>query len=460
MKEKLTNNLWLKVCSLILAILLWLVCINSTDPPTTKIISVPVNYQNVESLQEEAEPKAIMSKDETIEVKVSGRESELQNITERNFSVVADVSKANRVGRDPLDQRIELEMVSTNLPRTVDWEYRYSNSVDIQLDYIKQKTFDLNVIYRGEVASGYQLNRDEIVISPQEVTLTGPESKFGNISSVGIVIDLSQFNSETNTVSLKPILYDANGNEVTPDESITFSDDLIKVSTNVQNKKTLRITFEGVEGEPAAGYYFNNISTLTETVDVAGQGAVLESLEEIRIPKEELDIAGATASKTFKIDITPYLQEGVQLLSSSNEIEVTVNIEKMKEKIFRISTSDIRLDGKKSGVKYAFASDSISFVLEGKPDVIDAFTSSNLTAYVDVSKLDAGTKMNLEVNLSLQSGVALKNPVTIQIAAIDPNNNTETPPTEATTSEPTDETSTAGSSQDGTSATESSTAGQ
>lgn len=68
--------------------------------------------------------------------------------------------------------------------------------------------------------------------------------------------------------------------------------------------------------------------------------------------------------------------------------------------------------------------------------------------------------MNLEVNLSLQSGVALKNPVTIQISAIDPNNNTETPPTEATTSEPTDETSTAGSSQDGTSATESSTAGQ
>ena len=52
MKEKLTNNLGLKLISLCLAVIFWLVVVTMEDPEQTKTLEIPVTRINEEMIRE------------------------------------------------------------------------------------------------------------------------------------------------------------------------------------------------------------------------------------------------------------------------------------------------------------------------------------------------------------------------------------------------------------------------
>ena len=72
----------------------------------------------------------------------------------------------------------------------------------------------------GEAAEGY--DRGTPSVSPNYINVSGPMSVVGQISAVGIVINVD--GADSNLADSAPVVcFDANENEIPTDERITFS---------------------------------------------------------------------------------------------------------------------------------------------------------------------------------------------------------------------------------------------
>lgn len=97
MKSKWMNNLGLKVISLVVAFILWLVIINTTDPIITKkFTDIPVQIINenvITSLNQVYE----VEDGDMVDVIVKGKRSFVEELTNDDFSASADLSKLSTV---------------------------------------------------------------------------------------------------------------------------------------------------------------------------------------------------------------------------------------------------------------------------------------------------------------------------------------------------------------------------
>lgn len=101
-KDKLLNNLGIKILSLILAFFFWVVIVNSQDPVDTRTIEdVPVSIINVEKAELEGTPEVI---DEgTVDVVVKARRSICDKLSAENFVATADITKIYLSDSIPVD---------------------------------------------------------------------------------------------------------------------------------------------------------------------------------------------------------------------------------------------------------------------------------------------------------------------------------------------------------------------
>ena len=87
MKEKLTRNIGVKILSLLLATILWLVITNVNDPVQYKTFSdMQVTIKN-ESMVKNSKQSYEILEGEVVDFKVVARRSIIQNLKEYDFDV-------------------------------------------------------------------------------------------------------------------------------------------------------------------------------------------------------------------------------------------------------------------------------------------------------------------------------------------------------------------------------------
>ena len=92
MKEKLGNDLILKVFSLVLAILLWLFVINTEDPVITKSFSnIPVDMLN-EQVLDELNRTYKITEGSTVSFTVKGKKTVLDKLKKSDFRATCSPS--------------------------------------------------------------------------------------------------------------------------------------------------------------------------------------------------------------------------------------------------------------------------------------------------------------------------------------------------------------------------------
>ena len=93
MKNKITTNLFLKVLSVIMAFLFWLVIINMIDPTVAKTFrDIPVEILN-ENVITSANQVFEVESGDTVNVTVKGKRSFVETLSPRDFTAVADLSE-------------------------------------------------------------------------------------------------------------------------------------------------------------------------------------------------------------------------------------------------------------------------------------------------------------------------------------------------------------------------------
>ena len=98
MKKKLTNNLVLKIASVLFAVIVWLIVLNINDPSKTVTVSdIPVEIINDDAITELGKTYTVKS-GSACTIKITGPRSIVDQLDTEDFKAVADIKEPGAAG--------------------------------------------------------------------------------------------------------------------------------------------------------------------------------------------------------------------------------------------------------------------------------------------------------------------------------------------------------------------------
>lgn len=314
----LRENWALKLVSLMLALLLWLVVVNVSKPEITDYRTVELEIRNQNVFEPDSK---IWEVDRTaVSINYTVRLDQRSNISASDFHAYIDLKDYSITGAVP----IYVEVLNGKEALISNVAARPS-VIRVSIEDVQEKQFDLIARQLGAPAEGYTVSN--LIISPESVYATGPESSIGRISEIGVNIDVNRLSEGISGVAT-PVFYDANGNVISGLNDVELSASEISYTVTLHKKKSINI-LSSVRGIPAAGYQYESMTVSPDSIQLSAASSVIDVMTVFELPS--MDIGGATGSITKTFHITDYLPAGVELAEPNGEINITVRIEKIPE---------------------------------------------------------------------------------------------------------------------------------
>lgn len=384
MKERLTNNLGLKILSIFLAFFVWLIVVNVVNPTVPASKDVSVEVINEEVLSAKQLTYEIIGKSKvTISYEIRTRDN--YKISSSDFRVYADLAELYDVtGSIPLKVEITNESARSLIkgPLTVN-----PMVVRVNTEEIQRKGFELQANVTGTPEEGYA--EGPASLSPDYVYVKGPESMIGQISFVGLPIDIDGASADV-TGAAAPVLYDANGKELQLGEKVTVSHKEVSYQVPILKVKNLNLDFE-VQGEVASGYKYTGAECSLKSVSVVGLKSALANYSTIVVPKEELDLTGLTGDKTVEVDLTNYLPEGVTMIGDNRTAVITLKVEALRNRDIRLDLTGVEKLGESEEKNYVYDRNSLDVTIRGLAEDLESLTAADLHAVLNLENLEDGT---------------------------------------------------------------------
>ncbi len=402
MKNKLMKNFAIKILSVIVAFIIWLVIINITDPTITKSFTgIPVEILNENVITSSDQVYEVVEGD-TVDVTVKGKRSVIEDITEEDFSASADLSKLSTVNTAGIQVKLN-RFAKENVE--LDWN---NEVLRISLEARSSQQFKVQITAEGELADNYVLG--EITTQPNMIEVSGGRSKIKRIASIGARIQLKGQSNDFEA-DVTPILYDSD-KDVIDGTNVTFSRDKVHVNVQVLPSKPVPV-YVDVTGTPAEGYSHIQTDYKPDSVMVSGSRADLEKLKSITIP---ISIEGAKDDIEQEADLTKYLDSSYKLADEFTTVSIRCVIEKNGKRTFSFVNSDINLKNLPSNLNFSYVDENQrhNITITGGEEDLKNVTLTSLGASIDVSGLPAG-RHTVEVNFDLPENLKLKSKVRVEV---------------------------------------------
>jgi len=384
MKERLINNLGLKILSVFLAFFVWLVVVNVSNPEVTRTKEVPLEIENEQVLLTANRTYEIGKNTVTVSYTVRTRDE--YKVKASDFRAYIDLTELYDVtGSVPIKVEIlsNKEVITSTAARP--------GVVRVKTEDLQRKRFELSVVPSGTPAPGFAINT--ATADPDYVYVDGPVSKVGLISSVGLEISVEGA-AEDLIGSAEPVFYDANGNTLVPGElSDRVHVDTAQVNYVITLNKEKRLLLDFmVSGTAAPGYQYVGAECDVQSVAVNGLKTNLASLTKITVPATVLNVDGATEDKVVSVNLQSYLPEGVEIVQSeSSTVNVLLKVEPLQTRTFRLLESDIQKNGATDNYLYRIQPRQIDVVLQGLGDDLGSLQLTDLAPRMDVASMEEGS---------------------------------------------------------------------
>lgn len=379
--SKFSRNTSPKILSLVFAIVFWIFVMDQVNPEMTR----QIDYVHIELLgiQElEAKGYEIMGeRDFVVNVKLKGRRNEIIEISKNDIQITADLGDLkNGLQSVTLEHKIDVEdIIITDVSR---------KSVSIDIDAIVRQPVDVKVIIEGSVPSGYE--REDMILSPQQVFIKGPESYVETVTSIRGLMNINNATEDV-TKDLAVVAVDKNGETVTGIEVETNY-----VSVTIPISKVMDVGIEvSYEGQVKSGYELISVSVLPTTANVRGARDDINALKFIET--ETIDISGRTDSfDVYKAVIIP---NGITGPAYLDDVKVSFVIEEIITKEFTFDYTDItfiNMDGPlRTNINELEG--QVLLRVSAVESVINDLSKNDLGLYIDAESFIAG-----EVNASIE----------------------------------------------------------
>lgn len=422
MKKKIFSNWGLKLASVVLAFILWIVVVRIDDPQDTRNFrNVPVKLINTGLLTEGEVEKVYEVLEDTDVIKnitVLAKKTVLDQLSYSDILAVADFK--NLIS---YSNTIEISISFPQYGDQIDDIKASSTVLKLNVEDKKNKWVDLKYNLIGDVADGYMVGN--VNLDQNRIQISGPESQVEAVGYAAVDVDVTDFSTNL-SANMEIKLYDAEG-KLLELKSVDKKVEYAHITVEVLATKDVPVLLT-VMGEPAEGYIATGeVVNDHPTVKLAGSASVLNNVSQIAIPEELLDITGATGSVSVIINLKDYLPDGTRLAQGgfNGRINVTVTVEKRAEKKLTVSADNITVINVPEGFDVEFAEDGTSYELTvtGLEAQVTPLTDSNVRGTADVAlwmtdngvpEMTQGTKL-IPVDFALEEGVTVTQQVNARL---------------------------------------------
>lgn len=408
MKEKLLNNLSLKILSAVCAIIIWIIIVNVYDPSTSVTVSgVEVQLVNTESLTEKEYAYDVVDGSK-ISVYISGPRSIVTDIKAKDIVATADLSNVT-VFSDYVD--IDVKVVKDGVSASSIEIAPKTTAIRLKIENRVTKTFNIDTELVGTPADGYVIGGQQI--SPSSVKVTGTSSVVDSISSVKVSYDVS--GATMNISDTAPIkIYDSQGTEIV-DDRIELSKTAVDIKVNVLMTKTVPVTYK-TKGTPADGYGVSGIDQAVTEAVIAGTEDALRDVNSIDVPDSAIDVSGLNADKIFHVRLSSYLPGNITVMSEG-VVNVTVRIYPVSEREISVPVTGIVLSNLPQGYNISFGDvTAVNITVKGEQSVLTALTVTGIIPTIDLSGIKEGDN-TLRLKVTLPANCTLKQNYTVNVTA-------------------------------------------
>lgn len=396
-KRKITDNIPLKIMSVAVAVVLWLIVVNIDNPIGTNCYTINdvelINKEYVESSDTIGKMCMPEQNQDSIKIAITASKKIRDKIKVTDISAVADLQQAVSLDTNPVMVPIT---VTCSVPGVSSNDIKVTpQNLSVNLDEKETQEFVVNVS-RGDTKPGKDYEVGSLTANPEKVRITGPKTLVNKIDKVNATIELDG-NTQDFTQDVNLTIIDKNQEALSDSEMNS-----LRIENNAKVVVTARLwkIRQGVGisasyvGTPADGYEVGSVKTVPDTISVAGSTEGLESLAEnnnvITIPADSIDISGESKDVEKKISLNNLLPDNVKLTSDSSEdVWVTVNILPVGSKEFDIPTKNIEVKNKPDDLQVTFETAQIELRIKSDTknmDDLDAKKDIKLSIDLDGKK--------------------------------------------------------------------------
>lgn len=367
----------LKVFSVLLAFVIWLVIVAEINPLGQKSLRVAyvldVEAKTVET-KDGVTLKNIAALDTRVEVTVKGRQESIDNVTDDDVTISLDLSEVTSSGEQEVPVVVKSDKVGVSVS-----DYT-PKTVTVNFEKIVEATIPVEVkVEDGVLQAGYVVAKTSV--TPETLQLRGFESVISKISTARVYVekvDISVQIDQSKSFRMICKYYDASGNEVTDFKNTEMVD--IEITAG----KTIPLNYN-ITGEPAENSYVKEISITPKSVVVIGPPAVLNDMASL--DTSEINIEGMQEDVSQIVEvILPY---GVSLADATIRPTVSIKLGGIIEKQFALKSENITMSGTSSNYVYTIQSVG-EITLKGRDTILDGVDVSALKGRINVNGLGEG----------------------------------------------------------------------
>ncbi len=369
--------------------MIWLIVVNYEDPMTTRIIT----DISVEKINEEAitsEMKAIEYREgESISVRVRGKRSVVDRMTNRDVYAYADLEKKSITGA--IDIQIEVAdgvTVLDKMPSVMMVDLENIITVQKEIQYYMEGEPNENYVYLDPV------------ISPNNIEIQGPESKIGLIKSVLVPVNIEGVTRDVTLYSTPQVIDDNNNIIRGLDKNITQ----VQIQVPIDKVKSIDI-LTNIGDLAAEGFEIVGLSLSQEQLRVRGDEADVDAINNVTI--SDIDVSDLTMTTTVSVDLVDLLPSGVFIHNDIQTVELVLQVEPIVEKTIEINSGDITLRSLPENMQFNYIDEtSYEVTFRGLQTQLDEVTIDRISPNINVDNLTEGIH-DVELNFFVPSNVEL-----------------------------------------------------
>lgn len=372
--------------ALVLAIIVWVSSVTSSDPNEiiTYSTSVPITVlgQN---------PDLVIMKQSNTSLTVTLRapRSVHEKIT-RNFRLITAQINLSGLGSGDYSLAPELNTSSFKPVQVIEMN---PNRIDISLEKMEQKSLEITINTSGSLPVSYEAS--EPVLSTNEVQIVGPQSLVKQVASVVGNIDLTNATSSiSRNVSLRAI--DKRGNPV---DGVNISPSTVSAEVAIKQLVGYRNVFIKIvtTGTIAQGYHLTSLVVSPPNVTIYASDPELAANMPAFLDTMPINLTGAYDD--FNLNVTLQLQDGIVVVGNP-EITVNIGIEAIQSSI-QLLAVPVDIINMTNGLKVNLSPETVDLYISGPMNLLDQLVAGDIRVVIDLKDRIPGTyQLTPEITLT------------------------------------------------------------
>ena len=374
LKRLFNNSLTLKIISVLIAFVAWLIVIENVDRESYATFrDISIDMTNVEESISTLGLNSVIPDVELANVSVNGVMYAVGNLTKDDISVAPDVSKVTGAGV------YELPLVGTI--RNANGEVQISSvtpsRITVRFDTLHSKTLAIESSLNGLKSEVGYLIQDELV-NPAQVTVTGPEAEVNRINRCEIRTEVSEKLSETYSKKSAIVLLDKNGTEIVSD-NLTMDVTEATVTIPVLKIREIPVELQFINVPDHFPLDELDFTLSSEEIAVAGIEASVDKYASILLDHIDFKQMGPGSSYAFPVE----LQMGFRNVENIQSVQVTLDSEGLSSR--KMDLENVHVINVPLGYKAEPLAETLSGVeLIGDTALLEALTADDIVCEVDM----------------------------------------------------------------------------